>query len=1156
MYINASGIELITSASPELTPALTAGRDVITGSALNERYFMSGGDLIAGGYGDESYYIFDTTSVAVESAGQGIDTVYARQWGPAVLADNIENLFLGGKGTTVGIGNSLDNVIVAEIVGAKFNGMLGNDVLVGGVGYDTFEIDKGNGSDVIMNFEHGKDMIFLSGYGFTSMAQVQAAASQVGADVQISLGNAESLILRNISLSTLSGVDFKFGINKVGAMIGNPFDVITPDPLSSTQQILSGNGSFNDKGWYILNGAWNAGRLIDRQDYTVNSVFNKTDLNDGMTFNWSFPKNTAPWPVIRAYPDLLFGAAPKGNSIDTTHTFPIKVSDIVDLDAAVDVSYRGDARGYNVSLDFYLTSVPNGGKDTITNEVMIWLHQGDFPPYGERVGAFEDGDFAASVWKDPKSGYTVIAANDDWERGSIDLAKMLDKLVELGVISPDSYFSSIQLGSEVVEGQGSLTINKFELNVKSQNNDGSLTQKLITGAGIATEYTVAEDSGVYTIPVSNLVADVTSTGNASLSSISSAFGGTATLSADKTTVQFTPDANFNGKASFAYNVLSGGVVVPATISFNVTPVNDAPTAVTLNGNGLVEHSGIGYVVGTLAGVDPDIGDTFTYALLDDAGGRFAVDPATGTLVIAGGTPLDYELAASYQIVVRVTDAAGAYYDQQIALPVSEAAKMTRNGTSGADVIDVTSSNGWIVNGLAGADVITTGSGKDIIDGGTGNDIISAGGNDDIILFGLAAGRDTVDGGAGYDVIKASTDNAVLTWGSYSNIEAFSSGGYSGVVVQGTSANDLIDLSAFTVTGTILFDGGSGNDTIIGTAGADLLAGGAGIDTISGGQGDDVILFSNASGADIVDGGDGYDTLRASQAGALLNWGNFTSVEAISGGGFANVQIMGSNNADVIDLTGYSVDGIAAINGGSGNDTITGTDNADTIIGGNGNDNLKGRGGDDLFLIGLNSGNDAIDGGTGLDEIRATEAGVIVGWGNLTSIETISSGGFAGVQIKGTAGNDLIDLSGITVSGIELINGASGNDIIIGSAGNDAITGYEGADLLTGGNGADTFVFASSRDSRADTGIDTITDFVNGVDRIDLSRIDANSLIAGDQAFAFIGTAAFNGQRGVVRYDIGTPGETHILFDTNGDKIADFDLKLVGTHIMDTVDFML
>jgi hypothetical protein len=64
------------------------------------------------------------------------------------------------------------------------------------------------------------------------------------------------------------------------------------------------------------------------------------------------------------------------------------------------------------------------------------------------------------------------------------------------------------------------------------------------------------------------------------------------------------------------------------------------------------------------------------------------------------------------------------------------------------------------------------------------------------------------------------------------------------------------------------------------------------------------------------------------------------------------------------------------------------------------------------------------------------------------------------------------------------------------------------------------------------------------------------LIAGDQAFAFIGTAAFNGQRGVVRYDIGTPGETHILFDTNGDKIADFDLKLVGTHIMDTVDFML
>jgi Ca2+-binding RTX toxin-like protein len=533
-----------------------------------------------------------------------------------------------------------------------------------------------------------------------------------------------------------------------------------------------------------------------------------------------------------------------------------------------------------------------------------------------------------------------------------------------------------------------------------------------------------------------------------------------------------------------------------------------------------------------------------------------IDQATGQLRTSGTAAIDYESVASHQVVVRATDAAGAYFDKAFTVSVTDVIEVTRNGTAGNDLIENLTTESWAVNGLAGADIIRTSDGGDLVDGGTGNDTIFSGGGNDIILFGVAAGRDTIDGGSGYDVIRANADNAQLTWGTYTGVEAFSSGGFLNVSIIGTSANEVIDLSGYTIDGTILFDGGSGNDTIIGSSGNDLIAGGAGVDTLSGGQGDDVFLFGTSVGADIVDGGIGYDVLRASQSGAQLNWGTFSGVEAISGGGFANVQIIGSSSADVIDLSGYVVDGISAINGAGGNDTITGTTQADTIIGGGGNDILNGGAGNDVFLIGVSAGYDTIDGGIGVDEVRASADGTVIGWAGFSSIELITSGGFSGVQIAGTSGADVMDLSSITLVGISMINGGTGNDIVIGSAGDDTITGYEGTDRLTGGLGSDSFVFSSSRDSRSDIGIDTITDFVEGVDRIDLSRIDANSLIAGDQAFTFLGTAAFNGQRGVLRYDLGTSGETHVLFDTNGDKIADFDLILTGVHALSAADFVL
>jgi Ca2+-binding RTX toxin-like protein len=100
---------------------------------------------------------------------------------------------------------------------------------------------------------------------------------------------------------------------------------------------------------------------------------------------------------------------------------------------------------------------------------------------------------------------------------------------------------------------------------------------------------------------------------------------------------------------------------------------------------------------------------------------------------------------------------------------------------------------------------------------------------------------------------------------------------------------------------------------------------------------------------------------------------------------------------------------------------------------------------------------------------------------------------------GTLGADTIKGNG----GNDILEGRGGNDIIDGGAGNDRIIGGAGADRLTGGAGSDTFVYLSLSDLSKVYGAEFITDWSHD-DRIDISAIDANALIAGNRAFHFAG----------------------------------------------------
>ncbi|MEH2397904.1 hypothetical protein [Nostoc sp.] len=195
-----------------------------------------------------------------------------------------------------------------------------------------------------------------------------------------------------------------------------------------------------------------------------------------------------------------------------------------------------------------------------------------------------------------------------------------------------------------------------------------------------------------------------------------------------------------------------------------------------------------------------------------------------------------------------------------------------------------------------------------------------------------------------------------------------------------------------------------------------------------------------------------------------------------------------------------------INATSGNQKINGSNGNDVINTGNGNDILTGGNGNDIINAG--NGNNTVKGGDGNDILNA-------GSGKDT--------------LFGENGNDIL-------------SGGGGNDILSGGGGNDTLAGGTGTDILTGGAGNDVFKFSSVSDSGV-VGRDLIADFVgNGKlpgDQIDLSAIDANSTKVGNQAFTFIGAAAFSAP-GQLRYSGGT-----LQGSIDGDRLPEFEVRLIN-----------
>jgi Ca2+-binding RTX toxin-like protein len=151
-------------------------------------------------------------------------------------------------------------------------------------------------------------------------------------------------------------------------------------------------------------------------------------------------------------------------------------------------------------------------------------------------------------------------------------------------------------------------------------------------------------------------------------------------------------------------------------------------------------------------------------------------------------------------------------------------------------------------------------------------------------------------------------------------------------------------------------------------------------------------------------------------------------------------------------------------------------------------------------------------------------------------------------LKGGKGNDSLDGD----LGNDRLEGGIGNDHLAGDNGKDLLIGGVGKDTMIGGFDADRFIFNTLADSVVGAQHDTIADFHHSQgDKINLHAIDANTGLAGNQDFVFIGALAFSGTPGEVRYAGGL-----LQANVNANPAADFEVHLNGVASLVTGDLIL
>ena len=571
-----------------------------------------------------------------------------------------------------------------------------------------------------------------------------------------------------------------------------------------------------------------------------------------------------------------------------------------------------------------------------------------------------------------------------------------------------------------------------------------------------------------------------------------------------------------------------------------------------------------------------------------AGAIAAVDGSVGidTLIVSG-------------VNVNLTNVAFTNWTEGvdvITINGNGAAANTLSGSKFNDTINGGSLNDSIF-GTFGADILNGGDGNDTFHYSIGSHIQSGesingggGGEDNIRVTNNGVFPATLDfTGASisqveFSILNSGTETNVtflasqvsagainqldLTGSASENLNILGAADLSGVFVNGFGVNDGI-----TITGT------AGDDVITGSSVRDIIIGGDGSDTLNGGGGDDVFVYNALTElgfGETVNGGAGVgDTLRISgseifdftvktltaierlEFGTGENGFQLTSaqiggagINTVVGDGLADDDVLEVLNSTSINLAGvtftsWNSTDLIFLQGTNGADTITGSNQDDTIFGLLGADVLNGGDGNDRFeyvvpnfmaagetVNGGNGGADAIvliGGGTytlsnlsitGVERLdfnsgvnTAILAGTQIGTGAITAVD--SSGNVDTLNVNGA----LVDLQTLTFTdwndnGVDIIN-------ISGTAGADILRGSLQKDVFAGGAGDDQYLVNNTSD--------TVTELAGGGnDR--LFTFVSFTNVANVERLSLSGTANINGT--------GVDGQNDIIDGNGANNIID------------------
>ncbi|QSJ15475.1 FG-GAP repeat protein [Nostoc sp. UHCC 0702] len=322
---------------------------------------------------------------------------------------------------------------------------------------------------------------------------------------------------------------------------------------------------------------------------------------------------------------------------------------------------------------------------------------------------------------------------------------------------------------------------------------------------------------------------------------------------------------------------------------------------------------------------------------------------------------------------------------------------------------------------------------------------------------------------------------------------------------------------------------------------------------------DANTFSDVDAGDIL-----TYSATLENGGALPTWLIFDATTLTFSGtpnsdnvGIFNIKVtasdrQGATTEDIFALTVTNV-----INGTDANDTLTGGAGNDILDGGAGSDRLLGGTGNDTYIVdtirdvvveNADAGEDTVQSAVNYTLTANVEYLILTGTANSTG-----------------TGNDLNNtITGN--SGDNLLKGLGGNDTLLGNVGDDTLIGGAGNDILTGGSGSDRFLFGSGAAfTNSSFGVDTLTDFVKGTDKIALSKTSFNALSSTLNAgeFSTINTEIVNeaalagASSGKIVYNLATG---NLLYNPNGSTTGldngGLFATLTGIPNLDTNDFVI